>query len=76
MTTMPTIRLAVLISAGGTTLQNLIDRIAGAPEESSSRCPARIVQVVSSNAGVFGVERARRAGLPTAIVTRKEAGSR
>jgi formyltetrahydrofolate-dependent phosphoribosylglycinamide formyltransferase len=32
--------------------------------------------VVSSNAGVFGVERARRAGLPTAVVARKEAGTR
>lgn len=67
---MAEIRLAVLISAGGTTLQNLIDRIA------AGTLPARIVQVVSSNAQVFGVERARRAGLRTAIVTRKESGTR
>ncbi len=59
-------RLAVLISAGGTTLQNLIDR----------PLAADIALVVSSNAGVFGLERARRANLPWAIVSRKEAGSR
>lgn len=64
------LRLGVLISAGGTTMQNLIERIA------AGRLAAQIVQVVSSNAEVQGVERARRAGLPLAIVKRKEAGSR
>lgn len=64
------IRLGVLISAGGTTMQNLIDRIA------DGRLSARIVQVVSSNADVQGVERARKAGLPVATVGPKEAGSR
>jgi phosphoribosylglycinamide formyltransferase-1 len=67
---MTDLRLAILISASGTTLQNLIDRIAG------GRLRAQIVCVVSSNAEVFGVERARRAGLPTSIVTRREAGGR
>ena len=52
---MPTLRLAVLISAGGTTLQNLIDRI------EAGRLDAQIVEVISSNAEVFGLERARRA---------------
>jgi phosphoribosylglycinamide formyltransferase-1 len=63
-------RLAVLMSGSGTTLQNFIDRIA------DGRLPATIVQVVSSHAGVGGLERAARAGLPAAVVTRKEAGSR
>lgn len=63
------IRLAVLVSAGGTTLQNLLDRIA------DGRLPARVVLVLSSNAGVFALERARRAGVPTAVVNRQEAGS-
>jgi phosphoribosylglycinamide formyltransferase-1 len=67
---MPPIRLAALISAGGTTLQNLIDRSA------DGRLNAHIVQVVSSNAGVHGIERARRAGIPVAVITRREAGSR
>jgi formyltetrahydrofolate-dependent phosphoribosylglycinamide formyltransferase len=64
------IRLAVLISAGGTTLQNLIDKIR------ARELAAHIVQVVSSNPDVAGVERAWRAGLPVGIVTRKDAGSR
>lgn len=60
------IRLAVLISGGGTTLQNLIERIA------DGSIKANIVQVISNRAEVGGVERARKAGLPTAIVSRKE----
>jgi phosphoribosylglycinamide formyltransferase-1 len=67
---MADVRLAVLISAGGTTLQNFIDRIA------DGRLRARIVQVVSSHADAFGIERALRAGLPATVVTRKESGSR
>jgi formyltetrahydrofolate-dependent phosphoribosylglycinamide formyltransferase len=63
------LRLAVLISGSGTTLQNLIDRI------QDQRLEAQIVQVISSQPEVAGIERARRAGLPTAVVTRKEAGS-
>jgi phosphoribosylglycinamide formyltransferase 1 len=68
-TFMSPIRLAVLLSGSGTTLQNLLDRIA------DGRLRAEIVLVVSSNAGAFGLERARKAGLPSLIVSRKEAGS-
>jgi phosphoribosylglycinamide formyltransferase 1 len=57
--------IAVLISGSGTTLQNLIDRIA------DGTLPARIVQVVSSRRGVRGVDRAREAGLPVEVVERK-----
>jgi phosphoribosylglycinamide formyltransferase-1 len=64
------IRLAVLLSGGGTTLQNLLDRIA------DSRLKARIVLVISNNAEAFGLERARRAEIPAVLVNRKEAGSR
>jgi formyltetrahydrofolate-dependent phosphoribosylglycinamide formyltransferase len=64
------LRLAVLISAGGTTLQNLIDVIA------AGALDAGIVLVVSSNADAYGLVRAQNHGIPTAIVTRKEAGSR
>jgi phosphoribosylglycinamide formyltransferase 1 len=58
------IRLAVLLSGGGTTLQNLIGRIA------DGRLAAGIVQVVSSWPDAFGVERAKRAGLPVDVATR------
>src|SRR5436309_6663143 len=59
------IRLAVLLSGNGTTLQNLIDRIA------DGRLAARIVQVISNRPDAGGVERAKRAGLPIEVVTRK-----
>ena len=62
------IRLAVLISGGGTTLQNLIDRIA------DGRLSARIVGVVSSRADARGVERADRAGLPVAVISTRSVG--
>ena len=58
-------RLAVLVSAGGTTLQNLIDRIA------DGRLNAEIVAVVSSNPDAFGNERARRANIPVTVVPRR-----
>ncbi|HJZ60025.1 MAG TPA: phosphoribosylglycinamide formyltransferase [Gemmataceae bacterium] len=62
------IRLVALISGGGTTLQNLIDRIA------DGRLAAEIVGVVSSRADVFGVERAKKAGLPVVVVSRANPG--
>ncbi len=64
------IRLAVLLSGGGTTLQNLLDRIA------DGRLDARVVAVVASNASAFGLERARRAGIPATAVERKACPSR
>jgi phosphoribosylglycinamide formyltransferase 1 len=69
MTHDPPIRLAVLVSGGGTTLQNLLDRCC------QGRLAAQVVQVVSSHADVFALERARQAGIPSAVVDRKEAGS-
>src|SRR5437762_2576537 len=67
---MAPIRLAALVSAGGTTLQNLIDRSA------DGRLAAQVVQVVSSHPDAYGLVRARNAGIPTGVVGRKEAGSR
>ncbi|MCS6851530.1 MAG: phosphoribosylglycinamide formyltransferase [Gemmataceae bacterium] len=66
---MTTLRLAVLISAGGTTLQNLLDRIA------DGRLPARIVRVISSRADAYGLVRAETAGVPTAVVERRRGGT-
>jgi formyltetrahydrofolate-dependent phosphoribosylglycinamide formyltransferase len=56
------VRLGVLISGSGRTLQNLIDRI----REGS--LPARIEVVISSHAGVRGLERASQAGIPAHVV--------
>jgi phosphoribosylglycinamide formyltransferase-1 len=67
---MAEIRLAVLLSGGGTTLQNLIDRIA------DGRLQARIVKVISNHADAYGLVRAAQAGIPTSVVDRKECNSR
>ena len=56
------IRLVCLVSGGGTTLQNLLDRIA------DGRLAARVVGVVASKPDAYGVERATRAGVPATIV--------
>ncbi len=56
------IRLGVLLSGGGRTLQNFCDEIA------AGRLNATIALVVSSSAGAFGVQRARRLGLPTVVL--------
>jgi formyltetrahydrofolate-dependent phosphoribosylglycinamide formyltransferase len=63
------LRLAVLISGSGTTLQNLLDRC------TDGRLPAEVALVVSSRPGAFGLERARRADVPAVVVERKAAGS-
>lgn len=57
--------LAVLLSGGGRTLANLI------AQSRSGRLPARVGVVVSSVANAGGIEIARRAGLPVAVVERK-----
>jgi len=67
---MADIRLAILLSGGGTTLQNLIDRIA------DGRLQARIVLVISNHPDAYGLVRAEKAGIPTAVVDRRECNSR
>jgi phosphoribosylglycinamide formyltransferase-1 len=69
MTASTPIRLAVLLSGSGTTLQNLLDRTR------DGRLPAEVVLVVSSKVDAFGLERARRAGMCSVVVNRKEAGT-
>jgi phosphoribosylglycinamide formyltransferase-1 len=59
------VRLGVLISGSGSTLQNLLDCIAG------NTLSADIAGVVASRADAFGLERARRAGIPVITVARK-----
>ena len=61
-------RIVALVSGGGTTLQNLIDRI------STGYLAVEIAGVVSSRADVSGVERAKKAGLPVTVVSRANPG--
>ena len=64
------IRLAVLLSGSGTTLQNLLDRIGG------GLLRAEIAVVVSNKPDAFGLTRARQANLPAFVVERKKSASR
>jgi phosphoribosylglycinamide formyltransferase 1 len=61
----PPIRLAVCVSGGGTTLQNLFDAIA------SGQLRAEVVQVVASRPNIGAIPRAEAAGVPVAVVERK-----
>ena len=59
------VRLGVLLSGSGRTLQNLIDRI----EDGS--LPARIEVVISSHPDVKGLDRARKMNIPAVTVNWK-----
>jgi formyltetrahydrofolate-dependent phosphoribosylglycinamide formyltransferase len=59
------LRLGVLISGGGSTLQNFVDRIA------ARELSAEVALVVASQERCGGVDRAHRAGLACEIVERR-----
>ena len=61
-----TIRLAVLVSGGGTTLQNFLDVIV------AGKLDATIEVVISSNSTAFALERARKAGIDTHVIRRHD----
>lgn len=58
-------KVAVLVSGGGTNLQTLIDYEA----EHKVECPYEIVVVISDHKDAFALERAQKAGIPTAITS-------
>ena len=63
------IRIAVLVSGGGTNLQALIDA------QAAGQIPdGEIALVVSNKSGVYALERAEKAGIPHATVTKKASG--
>ena len=62
-------RIAVLVSGGGTNLQALLDA-----QKSGVLCSGEIALVVSNNAGAFALERAKNAGVPSAVLLKKELG--
>ena len=59
-------RIAVLLSGSGTSLENLLDHI------DSGDVPGRVVVVLASKPKAFGLERARRRGIPAVAVARSE----
>ena len=64
------IRIAVLVSGGGTNLQALIDA-----EKSGIIKSGSIRLVISNNRSAYAIERAKNAGVETAVIIRKECGS-
>lgn len=62
---MARVKLAVLLSGGGRTLQNLIDLIG------EDALPASIALVISSRSGAGGLAKAQAAGIPTTVVAGK-----
>lgn len=64
------IAVAVLVSGGGTNLQALIDA-----QNSGTVKSAEIKLVVSNNRDAYALERAKNAGIDTAVVLKKELGS-
>ena len=64
------VKIAVLVSGGGTNLQALIDAC-----ESGIIKNGEIKLVISNNKDAFALERARKAGIDTAVVLKKELGS-
>lgn len=65
------LKLTVLVSGGGTNLQAIIDRIAD-----GSIHGAEIVRVISNNPGVYALERAEKAGIPSQVLSPKDFASR
>jgi phosphoribosylglycinamide formyltransferase-1 len=63
-------RIAVLVSGGGTNLQALIDA-----ERSGVISSGSITLVISNKADAYALERAKNAGIVTAVVNKKELGS-
>ena len=62
-------RIAVLVSGGGTNLQALLDA------QGRGEIPhGEIVLVVSNNPNAYALERAAMAGVPSRVLTRREAG--
>ena len=61
--------IAVLVSGGGTNLQALIDA------QGKALKSGKITLVVANNAGAYALERAKKAGIDTAVVLKKECGS-
>jgi formyltetrahydrofolate-dependent phosphoribosylglycinamide formyltransferase len=63
---MKPLRVAVLLSGGGTSLENLFERI------DAGELPARITVVIASRVDAGGLARAQRRGVPALAVSRKE----
>lgn len=65
------LKIAVLVSGGGTNLQAIIDKIADGTITNTE-----IVTVISNNAGAYALERAKNAGIPAMCISPKDYADR
>lgn len=61
------LKLAVMVSGGGTNLQAILDAIADGTVTN-----AKVVKVISNSSRAYALERAAKAGIPAQCVTRKQ----
>lgn len=64
------VKIAVLVSGGGTNLQALLDA-----QAAGALTSGEIVLVVSNTAGAYALERAKKAGVPSCTILKKVLGS-
>ena len=64
------VKVAVLVSGGGTNLQALIDR-----QQEGKLEPGKISLVISSRKDAYALERAKKAGIETLVISKKACGS-
>ena len=62
-------KIAVFVSGGGTNLQALIDA------QGKTLLSGKITLVVANNADAYALQRAKKAGIATTVVLKKECGS-
>ena len=70
MKTEKKVKVAVLVSGGGTNLQAIIDSVAANVIKS-----AEISLVVSNNPSAYAITRAQKANIPVEIISKKDCGS-
>ena len=63
-------RVAVLVSGGGTNLQAILDA-----QESGVIRSGRVTLVIANKADAYALERARKAGVETRVILKKDCGS-
>jgi phosphoribosylglycinamide formyltransferase 1 len=63
---MAVMKIAALISGRGTNLQAIIDAC------QSKNFPAKLTLVISNNQGVYGLERAKKAGIETKVINHND----
>lgn len=60
------LKLAVMVSGGGTNLQAILDSI-----DNGTVTNAKVVKVISNSSKAYALERAAKAGIPAQCITRK-----